>query len=185
VNAQSIQITNLASGTLNWTATASAASSGTWLSVSSASGTAPSTLTVAVSLTGLSAGIYTGAIQIAAAGASNSPASIGVSLTVMPVPVNPASLTVTPQSLVFQYAYGGAAPVAQNVAIGNTGGGTLAWAATSDSYWLGVSAASGAAPTSPTISVNPVNLAAGTYTGNIVISAAGLMAVRQRLQSLW
>jgi len=173
VNAQSIQITNLASGTLNWTATASAASSGTWLSVSSASGTAPSTLTVAVSLTGLSAGIYTGAIQIAAAGASNSPASIGVSLTVMPVPVNPASLTVTPQSLVFQYAYGGAAPVAQNVAIGNTGGGTLAWAATSDSYWLGVSAASGAAPTSPTISVNPVNLAAGTYTGNIVISAAG------------
>jgi uncharacterized protein (TIGR03437 family) len=80
--AQSIQIANSASGTLTWTATASAASSGKWLSVSPASGTAPSTLTVSVSPTGLSAGTYTGSISVAAAGASNTPASIGVTFTV-------------------------------------------------------------------------------------------------------
>src|ERR1017187_10309513 len=54
--AQSIQITNSASGTLTWTATASGASSANWLSVSPASGTAPSTLAVSISAAGLSAG---------------------------------------------------------------------------------------------------------------------------------
>jgi uncharacterized protein (TIGR03437 family) len=76
--AQSIQIANSASGTLNWTATASAS----WLSVSPASGTAPSTLSVSVSPAGLSAGTYTGNIQITAAGASGSPAAVSVTLVV-------------------------------------------------------------------------------------------------------
>jgi len=80
--AQSIQITNSASGTLTWTATASVASSAKWLSVSPASGTAPSTLTVSVSPSGLSAGAYTGSISIAAAGATGSPAAVSVSLVV-------------------------------------------------------------------------------------------------------
>ena len=49
---QTVQITNSGNGALAWTATAS----DSWLSVSPASGTAPSTLTVSVSTTGLSAG---------------------------------------------------------------------------------------------------------------------------------
>lgn len=166
--AQSIQITDSASGTLTWTATA--ASSASWLSVSPASGTAPSTLSVSVALAGLSAGTYTGNISIAAAGAANSPASIGVTLTVAAAP---ASLAVVPQALAFQYAYGGAVPAAQNVAIANTGGGALAWTVSTDSYWLVVSSASGSAPATLSVSVNPVNLAAGTYTGNVQITAVG------------
>jgi uncharacterized protein (TIGR03437 family) len=168
--AQSIQITNGASGTLNWTATATAATGTNWLSVSPASGTAPSTLTVSVSLTSLSAGTYTGTISIAAAGAANTPASIGVTLTVTAAG---ASLAVVPQSLAFQYTYGGTVPAAQNVAISNTGGGMLAWTASTDSYWLAVSPSSGNAPATLGVSVNPVNLAAGTYTGNAQIAAAG------------
>ena len=80
--AQPIQISNSGTGTitLSWTATAS----DTWLSVSPASGTAPSTASVSVSPAALSAGTYNGAIQISAAGASNSPASIPVTLTVAP-----------------------------------------------------------------------------------------------------
>ena len=80
--AQPIQIANSGTGTitLSWTATAS----DTWLSVSPASGTAPSTASVSVSPAALSAGTYNGAIQISAAGASNSPASIPVTLTVAP-----------------------------------------------------------------------------------------------------
>ncbi len=166
--AQSIQISNSGSGTLSWTATASAA----WITVSPASGTAPSTLSVSISPAGLSAGTYTGNVQIAAANATNTPESIGVTLTVVAAA---PSLVVAPQTLAFQYAYGGAVPAAQNVAITNAGGGTLAWTASTSAYWLGVSAASGAGPATLTLSVNPVNLAAGTYTGTVQIIAAGAL----------
>src|SRR5262249_3070903 len=47
---QSLSITNTGGGTLNWSATSNAS----WLSVSPASGTAPSTLTASVDITGLS-----------------------------------------------------------------------------------------------------------------------------------
>lgn len=81
--AQPIQISNTGTGTtaLSWTATPSDPS---WLSVSPASGTAPSTLSISVSPAALSAGTYQGSIQISAAGASNSPVSIAVTLTVAP-----------------------------------------------------------------------------------------------------
>ena len=164
--AQTVQIANSGNGTLSWTATPSAS----WISVSPGSGAAPSTLSVTVSPAGLSAGAYSGNVAIAAAGASNTPASIGVTFTVTDLP---AALTVSPQALTFQYSYGGAAPPAQNVAIANGGGGALAWTATSGAYWLGLSAASGNAPASLAVSVNPVNLAAGTYTQNVQISAVG------------
>jgi uncharacterized protein (TIGR03437 family) len=166
--AQSIQIANSGSGTLTWTATASTS----WISVSPASGTAPSTLSVSISPAGLSAGTYTGSIQIAAAGASNSPASIGVTLTVAE---SPPVLVVAPLELTFQYTYGGALPAAQNVAITNAGGGTLAWTASTSAYWLGVSSATGGAPGMLAVSVNPANLAAGTYTGSLQIAAAGVV----------
>jgi uncharacterized protein (TIGR03437 family) len=164
--AQSIQIANSGSGTLSFSATASA----TWLSVSPASGTAPSALAVSVSPAGLSAGTYTGSIQIAAVGASNTPVPVGVTFTVAEAP---ASLAVAPQALTFQYTFGGAVPAAQNVAITNAGGGAFAWTASTSAYWLGVTVASGGAPATLAVSVNPVNLAAGTYTGSVQITAAG------------
>jgi uncharacterized protein (TIGR03437 family) len=164
--AQSVQIANAGTGTLAWTA----AASDTWITVSPASGTAPSTLSVSISPAGLNAGTYTGSVQVASTGASNTPASVGVTLTVTEVP---ASLAVAPPALTFQYTYGGALPPAQNLAITNAGGGTLAWTASTSAYWLGVSAASGGAPASLAVSVNPANLAAGTYTENVTIAAAG------------
>lgn len=164
-DAQTVQIANGGTGTLAWSATAS----DTWLTVSPGSGTAPSTLSIAVSTAGLAAGTYTGSIQIAATGASNTPASIGVTLIV--TDVAPA-LAVTPSTLSFQFANGGAAPAAQNVAIANTGGGSLAWTASSNAYWLAVSEASGNAPATLAVSVKPVNLSAGTYTGTVLVTPA-------------
>ena len=164
--AQSLQLTNAATGTLSWTATSTA----TWMTVTPASGTAPSTLSVSVSPDALTAGTYTGNIQIAAANASNTPVSIGVTLTVAQAP---ATLAVAPRTLTFQYAYGGALPPAQNLAISNAGGSTLAWTASTSAYWLAVSAASGSAPATLAVSVNPANLAAGTYTENVNIVATG------------
>jgi len=78
---QSLSITNTGGGTLNWTASDNA----TWLSVSPASGTAPSTATVSVNITGLAAGTYNGAITISATGASNTPVAVPVTLTVSAV----------------------------------------------------------------------------------------------------
>src|SRR5450432_3505425 len=165
--AQSIQVANSGSGALSFSATASA----TWLSVSPATGTVtgttPAALSVSVSPAGLSAGTYTGSIQITAVGASNTPASIGVTLTVAGAS---ASLAVAPAALAFQFTNGGAVPAAQNVAITNAAGGTLAWTASTSDYWLDVAVASGSAPATLAVSVNPVNLAAGTITA--VTSAA-------------
>ena len=163
--AQSIQITNSGSGTLNW----NAIPSDPWLSLATASGTAPSTLSVMVSPTGLSAGTHTGSVQVSAAGASNSLVSVAVTLTVTAAPV----LTVSPQALTFNYTVGGAVPAAQGISIANGGGGTLSWTASADSAWVGLSAASGTVPATLSVSVNPANLPAGTYPATARISATG------------
>ncbi|HEX5082318.1 MAG TPA: S8 family serine peptidase [Blastocatellia bacterium] len=75
---QTVSITNLGAGTLNWTA----ADNASWLTVSPTSGVAPSTLTASVNVSGLAAGTYTGTITISATGATNSPVSVPVTLTV-------------------------------------------------------------------------------------------------------
>jgi Subtilase family/Viral BACON domain len=75
---QTISITNTGAGTLNWTAT----ENGSWLTISPTSGTAPSTLTASVNISGLAAGTYNATITISAAGATNSPVNVPVTLTV-------------------------------------------------------------------------------------------------------
>lgn len=167
--AQGVSITNSGGGTLTWSATASAP----WLSIAPASGTAPSTLSVLVSPAGLSAGAYTGTVRISAADASNSPASVTVTLTVASAPATPA-LAVSPQALSFNYMTGSTSPAAQGVSITNNGGGTLAWTASSSASWLSVSPASGTAPSAPSVLVSPSGLSAGTYAGSVQISAAGI-----------
>jgi hypothetical protein len=75
---QSLSITNTGGGTLNWTA----ASNQPWLSVSPASGTAPSTASVSVSIAGLATGTFNGVITVSSVGATNTPVSVPVTLTV-------------------------------------------------------------------------------------------------------
>jgi uncharacterized protein (TIGR03437 family) len=163
---QSFQLTNSGTGALNWTATSNAS----WLNVSPTSGTAPSTLTISVSPSGLSAGPNTGSIQISAAGASNSPLSVAVTLTVTAAP---PMLAVSPTALTFNSTFGGALPASQNISITNAGSGALAWTASDSDFWVGLSPVSGAAPGSLAVSVNPANLAAGTHTSNLQITLAG------------
>jgi len=170
--AQSIQISNSGAGTLAWTATAGSSSSTSWLAVSPASGTAPSSLSISVAPAGLSAGTYTGSIQISASGASNTPLSVPVTLTVtQAVP----ALAVAPEELTFNYSVGGSVPSAQTVSITNAGGGALSWtaAASSNNYWLAIAPASGTVPGTLSVSINPANLAAGTYTATVQVTAAG------------
>jgi hypothetical protein len=73
----------------------------------------------------------------------------------------------------FSGTAGGANPAAQTLNITNSGAGTLNWSATSSQTWLTLSATSGTAPSSPSVSVNTTGLAAGTYNANITITGTG------------
>ncbi|MGA2771965.1 MAG: IPT/TIG domain-containing protein [Bryobacteraceae bacterium] len=87
----------------------------------------------------------------------------------------PSTIAVVPASLHFTYTAGGTVPSAQPIQISNSGTGTaaLSWTAKASDSWLSVSAASGTAPSTPSVSVSPAALSAGTYNGSIQISAAG------------
>jgi uncharacterized protein (TIGR03437 family) len=163
---QFIQVTNSNGGPLTW----SAATNASWLSVAPASGTAPSTLSVLVSPASLGAGTYTGTVQISATGASNSPVGVTVTLTVAQAAPR---LAVSPQALTFNYTLGSSAPATQGISITNTGGGTLSWTASSSTTWIGLSPASGTAPATLSVSVDPATFAAGTYTASVQITATG------------
>src|SRR5262249_20882263 len=83
---QTVQLT--AGAPAPFTASATTTSNGNWLSVTASNNnTTPSTLTVAVNVTGLAPGNYTGAIAINSTSATTQPAaSITVNLTVVSVP---------------------------------------------------------------------------------------------------
>ena len=81
---QTIALSNSGGGTLNWTAAADGTTPA-WLSVSPANGTGDAQITVSVNIAGLAAGTYTKAITITANGATNSPQTVNVTLTVNPV----------------------------------------------------------------------------------------------------
>ena len=92
-------------------------------------------------------------MTVTANGASNSPLTIPVSLTVTAAP----NLTLTPSSLNFAYQVGGATPAAQSVAVASSGA-ALSYAVTSSATWLAATPASGSTPGSLSVSMNPSGL---------------------------
>jgi uncharacterized protein (TIGR03437 family) len=170
--AQSLAIVNSGVGAFNWTATAATSGGGNWLSVSPASGSGNGTLQVSVSAASLAAGSYTGTIVIVADGAVNSPATVQVALNVSASP----RLALGATTMTFQTAVG-QSPAAQNVAISNSGGGSLIWTAAAATNgggnWLSVSPASGFGNATLQVSVSAASLAAGSYSGTITIAATG------------
>jgi uncharacterized protein (TIGR03437 family) len=165
-----LAISNSGSGTLNWTA---AVASSPWLNVSTPSGTGPATLTISTNITGLSAGTYTGAILVAATGASNTPQTINVTLTITVAAPSPA-IALNPAALAFTAQQGGANPANQTVTLLNSGGGTLNWTASVTSgAWLTVSPASGTGAATLAIAANIAGLSSGSYSGTIQVAAAG------------
>ncbi|MCQ3980508.1 MAG: hypothetical protein DPW09_44430 [Anaerolineae bacterium] len=113
---QPIIITNGGTGVLNWTASDNAS----WITLSSISGTAPSTINALFNLNGLNAGTYNAQITVNSSGAQGSPKIISVSLNLASPPpdiqVNPTSFSVN-------------LPAGQlttrNLTIQNTGSGSL------------------------------------------------------------
>jgi hypothetical protein len=171
---QTLQIRNAGAGTLNWSGIATTADGGHWLTVSALSGAAPSLLTVQIATQNLpgggAAGIYSGGILFEAAGSTVTvPVTVSVGNTAF-LPVDPLSAFMP---------LNGAAPVVQAVTISSTASGfyfnTAVHTATGGN-WLTASTASGTfyAPNAVALGFNQAvvsTLPAGTYTGEIVVSA--------------
>jgi hypothetical protein len=125
-------------------------------------------------VTGLSAGDYTGSIVCSAPGASNTPMTVPVTLTLIS---STPTIGVNPQSLFFTYYTLGSSPSSQTLSVNNTSGGTLRWAAAAQvttplgGSWLSITPGSG----SIAVSVNVSGLAPQTtpYTGTIIIPDNG------------
>jgi len=86
------------------------------------------------------------------------------------------NLTVTPNTLTFDFQTGGATPAAQPVSVGSTGTAlsyTVTTSTISGGNWLSATPAGGTTPGTEDVSVDPTGLAAGDYTGNVTISSSG------------
>jgi hypothetical protein len=164
--AQTLTISNAGGGTLSWSASDSAA----WLSLSPASGTGNGAVTASVATGTLAAGSYSGTITLSATGTAS--VTIPVALTMTAAPVPPA-IGTSPTSLSFTAQQGGSNPTARTLTISNTGGGTLSWSASPNTTWLAVSPAAGTGNGAVTVSLTTGILTAGSYNGNITLSATG------------
>jgi hypothetical protein len=178
---QNLQISSVSSpATFTVSAAVTTPVGGNWLQVSLGvvtPPTGPSTtpLTITANPTGLNIGAYTGVITFT--GTTGVQRDITVTLNVTPE----TSLTAAPRSLNFVYQQGGPLPLAQTISVGATGAPVSFSALPSvttptNGSWLQVSPSSGSAPVSGSadvqVTINPLGLAPGDYTGVIVLAGA-------------
>lgn len=163
---QGIQISNGGGGSLSW----STGIDQTWLSISPSSGTGAGNPNVSVNINGLSAGTYVGHVTITATGATGSPATVTVNLSLAS---STPTLSVTPGPLTFNATVNEGNPASQPISISNTGNGTLNWSTHTDETWLSVTPSSGTGAANPNVSANISGLSVGNYTGHVTVSATG------------
>lgn len=164
---QTLSLSNTGGGTLTWTA----ADNATWLNVSPTSGTGNGMVTLSVATGTLTAATYSGSVTLSG-GSGINPVTVPVTFTVTATPMPPA-IGTSPTSLAFTATQGGSNPANQTLSISNTGGGTLTWSASPNTTWLAVSPASATGNGTLTVSASTGILTAGSYTGNIILSATG------------
>ena len=171
---------NLAvAGNVGWTASVRTSAGGNWLTVTPASGTAPTTARVGVSSTGVAAGVYTGLITVQSTTGGLLQVVAATLVITKALPILQPSQT----GFLFQGIEGQSIP-ALTFQMMNVGSGTMNWqirAQTPDGRnWLSVSPASGstgagsgaAAPTA-TVRVDSTQLKAGVSVGLLTFEAQG------------
>ena len=164
-----VQITTLGQA-LNYTLTATTTGGLNWLLLDHTSGTTGDAgFVVSTNPQGLAGGTYNGTI-VAQSTTTTDSVQIPVTLTIN----SNASLTVSPANPPpFLYQINGTVPSPQTLSITSTSG-SLAYSVQAPGVsWLIVSPLTGVAganPASLTLSVSPTNMAAGTYSTNVVIN---------------
>jgi Viral BACON domain len=156
---RNINIDNIGSDTLNWEASADAP----WLTVSPAGSTAPSLLTAIVNSSNLPVGVYQATITIRSAAAFNSPVSVPVTLTVLPV------FDISPPDLSIIVPFESGNPRGQTISISPNDDRFRGWTAIDDAPWLTINPASGTAPAHISASIDVTGLSLGVYSGRITI----------------
>lgn len=142
-----------------------------WLQVSPTGGLTPATITLTGNATGLS-GIQQTQIGLAAGSAT---ATINVTL----VPNSaPANLTVTPQSLQFNFPAGATATQSQQITVGSTGA-QLAFAFGTPPTGVTYTPSTGTTPATVTVTADPTQLPSGISNqfGTLSVPGAGTTAV--------
>jgi uncharacterized protein (TIGR03437 family) len=181
---QSLGILNTGSGTLTYSvqATTQPGASG-WLSASPVSGTTVvrpfldvSFVSVSVDAHALAPGTYYGQVKVTAAGASNSPQSAVVVLTVLPAGSNPGPV-VSPTGLIFTGVAGSESPGSKNVMIANitgtptTFGSSIAYAGTGSIAYLPTnSTVTPSAATQIVVQPDFTNLTAGAHRAALTLA---------------
>ncbi len=175
--------------------TISPGSSGTsTITIAPSGGFSPATVSFAPP--GLPAGVTASFSPISSAGtstltlsASSTAASLTVGLTItgtsgslthttnVSLTVGAATgtspLTVTPSLLTFNAQIGGAIPPSQNLTLASSSGPLAYTTTASGGAWLTETPASGTAPGTIAVSVNPAGLSAGRFSGTIHVTATG------------
>ena len=178
--AKTVSVTNAGGGTLNGLSTAIRYGSGQptgWLTASLGSTTAPSTLTLQPTTGLLLPGTYTATVEVRSQAASNSPQTVAVTFQVT-APIIPPAIELTPSSVTFNATAGGSAPASKDVAVRNSGGGTLdALTATvrygsGQSGWLTATLTSTTAPATLQLSVAIGSLTTGTYNATVEVASS-------------
>lgn len=174
-SSQTFEITNAGKRTLTW----SVSNLPAWLVLTPDGGTAPSTVTAQVNAADLACGqTYSQTIEIVAQGASNTPVSFTVTLTIpASTPPSPA-IGVAANTLTFTASTcGGVATSADpSFKVLNTGSGSFNWGATAAASWIQFAPLSGSAGTSVTVQdIDTSNLPCGqTSSGVITIASDGV-----------
>ncbi len=147
-----------------------------WLDLSPVSGVAPRLIQVVADPTGLAPMTYHATLTITTPNANPAITKIAVTFTV--TASVPPALSIDKTSLSFPFPQQGSAR-SQSVTVSNSGGGTLPFtaAATTNSggSWLSVSPTGAQAlpgtPAALTVTANPAGLSAGTYGGQVTVTA--------------
>jgi hypothetical protein len=161
------------------------ANGGAWLKATSCGTfcTTPESITVTAAAGTLAAGTYTAEITFTSHGGRAMAMTVPVTLVV-------AATTSTffdnlPGQMTFLFQTAGTAPPAQPLQIRDGGAGTLTWAASTTTAdggaWLKLSARTGTAPSTVNVSIIPASLpgqglVAGSFTGQVLLSGAGMNA---------
>lgn len=136
-----------------------------WLAVSPQSGSTPSTITVSPSLSGLSAGSFNGTVIITTADGTSTTVPVTLALTSPVLAANPTSLS-------YSAVAGGTSQALDSIDVSTDPGSTFT-VTTSGLTWLSVSPASGIGPSTITVTANTTGIAAGVYTGSVLVSGSG------------
>ena len=180
-----LTISNQGGGSLSFTATPSTAAGGSWLSVSSTSGTAtpsaPTSLTVTVTPGTLGVGTYSGSIVVASS-TTGETVTVGATLAISPSRQN---IVLSQSGLTYLAVENGGAPLPQSFGILNTGQGSMVWSAgvstlPAGGSWLSIDQANGVVATPLTdvsvinVKVDPTGLKAGSYYGQVTVNVPGV-----------